>query len=153
MFDKPQVMIVMAIALVAGAFAGCGGSSPAAALKDPGVRGVDALRQAVRAALLNHDARSQCELFAPSLIEAHGGSTDTCAAWLHTESGPYKRNPKMYLGGGHIEIVGNQASYELPPYSFPAEEAPSSGLGIPEPLTVFTASYTEGQWRIVENDE
>jgi len=80
MFDKPQVMIVMAIALVAGAFAGCGGSSPAAALKDPGVRGVDALRQAVRAALLNHDARSQCELFAPSLIEAHGGSTDTCAA-------------------------------------------------------------------------
>src|SRR5438445_1552915 len=71
-----------AAALAIGAFAGCGGGQPRAALKDPGVQGVDALRQAMRTALLNHDEQHQCELFAPSLIEAHGNSIKTCAAWL-----------------------------------------------------------------------
>jgi len=151
MSSKGKACCVAAAA--AAVLAGCGGGQSHSALRAPGFPGVDALRQAVRLALVHNDASGQCELFAPSVLQRHGGSVDSCIAWLNTGNGPYRRNPQMYVAGGHIEISGNEASYRLAPYSFPSEEPGGSGLEPPEQLTVFTAVYTEDGWRIVENPE
>ena len=146
-------MVSCVAGTVAAVLVGCGGGSSRSALRDPGFQGVNALRQAIRTALMHNDASGQCDLFAPSVLQRHGGSVDSCVAWLSTGNGPYRRNAQMYVAGGHIEISGNEASYRLAPYSFPSEGPGGSGLEPPEPLTVFTAVYTEDGWRIVENPE
>ena len=130
--------------------AGCGGQS-GAALKDPGAAGVEALRQALRSALGDHDARAQCELFAPMLLESRGGSLVACAKSLREEGLPYMKSPKAYVAGGHIEFRGNEASYMIPFAQVPSED-PEYFESEP-PLTAFTAIYTEGAWRVVEREE
>jgi hypothetical protein len=117
-------------------FAGCGGSTTPSALRDPSTQGVEALRQAIQSALLSHDYRKQCELFAPVLVERYGGTIDKCANAIraaesidYIEYSPYDTSPSDYTAGGTIEMAGNVAVY-------------SSGE------TVFRAVYSESTWKV-----
>ena len=143
-------MGAVAASLAMGALNGCGGSS-LAALKDPGVPGVEALRIALRAALLKHDSRAQCELFAPILIENSGGSIEACARSLEPEQLPYMESPSAYVAGGHIEFRGNEAGYIIPFSQVPSEDPKE--FTSEEPQLAFAATYTEGAWRIIDKSE
>jgi hypothetical protein len=115
---------------------GCGGSSASAALHDPSIRGVEALRQAVRSALRAHNYQQECELFAATLIDGTGGTIAKCAETLR--SGwytPYDREPQAYAAGGTIDMAGNVAVYRA---------------GETE---VFRAVYSEGAWRVVDDEQ
>jgi hypothetical protein len=149
MFRASQALGAVALVLALGAIAGCGGGSSLEALKDPGVQGVEALRQQLRTALLHHDQKTQCELFAPIVIENHGGSLDACAKSLR--EGPYMQSPSAFVAGGHIELNGNQARYMIPFGQVPSEEP--TEFESEEPQVAFAATYTEGSWRIVERNE
>ena len=132
---------ITGIAVSAGiALAGCGANSTPSALHDPSTQGVEALREAMRSALLNHSAKEQCELFAPNLLDAAGGTITTCTRLLaRVEGDPaahreaYDTSPSAYIAGEQIEMAGNTAVY---------------GNGEP----VFRAAYTEGAWKIVDKE-
>lgn len=149
MLTKARALRAAAATLLAmETLAGCGHVALLSGLTDSGVRGVDALRQRVRAALLDHNLRSQCELFAPSLIEALGGSIETCTTWLKTGYAPYAPDPQMYLAGGRIEVLGNEAWYR--------SSSPSSAVPPRDPwesVLVFAAIYSEGKWQIIAAPE
>jgi hypothetical protein len=136
--------------LTAGALAGCGGDQSLAALKDPGAPGVEALRQALDGALVAHDARAQCELFAPMLLENYGGSVAACARSLGDDGLPYMNSPKAYVAGGHIEFRGNEAGYMIPFGQVPSEDPAT--FESESPLIAFMAIYTEGAWRVVKRE-
>lgn len=121
--------------------AGCGTSSMPSALRDPSTQGVEALREAMRSALLNHSAKEQCELFAPNLLDAAGGQVTTCTRLLARVEGEhpehfdaYNPSPGAYIAGEQIDVAGNIAVY---------------GTGEP----VFKAAYTEGAWKIVDKEQ
>ena len=118
--------------------------------EDPGVQGVEALRQQLRTALVNHDQKAQCELFAPMLIDSRGGSVEACARSLEPEQMPYMKSPSAYVAGGHIEIRGNEAAYMIPFGQVPSEEPQE--FTSEEPQVAFAATYTEGTWRIVKSE-
>jgi hypothetical protein len=101
--------------------------------------------------LSKHDAAQQCELLTPALIASHGGSVQACAKSLNPESGLYSHSMEDYVAGGRIELNGNQAVYEAPPDSRMAGENEASDGS--DSATVFTATYTEGAWRLTENSE
>jgi hypothetical protein len=145
MFGASRAAGAFALALALGAVAGCGGGQSLAALENPGTQGVEALRQALRGALANHDDQRQCELLTPALIGSRGGSIGACARSLRAESGPYSHTLGEYVAGGRIELLGNRASYQAPPGTEAFDGSTSA--------TVFTAVYTEGAWRITDNDE
>lgn len=147
MFRRSQVLGAVAVVLAAGGLAACSGPLPSA-LKDPGSGGVEALRVTLGSALVYHDARRQCELFAPTLLESHGGSIAACARSLDQGSEPYMSNPKAYVAGGRIEFRGNEASYLIPFGEVPSEMP--SEFESEAPQVAFTAVYAEGSWRIVE---
>jgi hypothetical protein len=141
----------LTVALAMATIAGCGGGSSLAALKDPGVQGVEALRQALRTALLNHDRQAQCELFAPILLDSRGGSVETCARSLEPSNMPYMKSASAYVAGGHIEFRGNEAGYMIPFGQAPSEDPKE--FTSEEPQVAFAATYTEGAWRIVNKSE
>lgn len=144
-------VVTVALVLAAAVTAGCGGQS---ALKDPGTPGVEGLREALRSAIEKHDAKAQCELFAPTLIEHRGGSVAACAAGLQTESGPYSQALDGYAAGGRIELSGNRADYLGPPDSSVADAAETTADGFsPTSPVVFGAVYAEGAWKIVPASE
>ncbi len=151
MFGRSRMFGAVAAGLAMGAITGCGGGSSLAALKDPGVQGVEALRQQLRTALVNHDQKAQCELFAPMLIDSRGGSVEACARSLEPEQMPYMKSPSAYVAGGHIEIRGNEAAYMIPFGQVPSEEPQE--FTSEEPQVAFAATYTEGTWRIVSKSE
>ncbi len=152
MFGASRAAGAFALALALGAVAGCGGGGePLAALENPGTQGVEALRKALRGALANHDNQRQCELLTPALLGSRGGSIEACTRALRTESGPYSQTLGEYVAGGRIELLGNRASYQAPPGTEAFDESEASGGTTP--ATVFTAVYTEGAWRITDNDE
>jgi hypothetical protein len=143
----------LAVVLVLGAVAGCGGgNSLSSALKNPGSPGVEALRQGLQSALSKHDDKGQCELFSPALIGNNGGSLEACARKLNTEPGPYSHSLEEYVAGGRIELAGNRAEYQAPPGTHAFFENEASG-GRSETATVFAAVYTEGSWRITPKGE
>lgn len=148
MFGRSRMFGAVAAGLAMGAITGCGGGSSLAALKDPGVQGVEALRQQLRTALVNHDQKAQCELFAPMLIESRGSSVDACARSLGPNRMPYMQSPSAYVAGGHVEFHGNEASYMIPFGQVPSEDPKE--FTSEEPQVAFSATYTEGVWRIVE---
>ncbi len=151
MFGASRAAGALAVTLVLGAVAGCGGGQSLAALENPGTQGVEALRQALQSALIKHDDKLQCELLAPALIAGHGGSIEACARSLSPESGPYSKSLEDYVAGGRIELLGNRASYQAPPGSHAFAENEASGGSVT--ATAFTAVYTEGAWRITDNGE
>jgi hypothetical protein len=151
MFWRPRRLGVLTVALTIAAIAGCGGQSSLAALKDPGVRGVEALRQDLRTALRDHDKRVQCELFAPILLGSRGGSVETCARSLEPSNMPYMKNASAYVAGGHIELRGNEAIYTIPFGQVPSEDP--TEFTSEDPQVAFAAAYTEGIWRVVSKPE
>jgi hypothetical protein len=151
MFRASRAAGTLAVTLVLGAVAGCGGGQSLAALENPGTPGVEALRQALQSALRTYDNKQQCELLTPALIADHGGSIDACARILSQESGPYSQSIARYAAGGRIELLGNEAIYQPPPGSITFNEGEASYGYSASP--VFTAIYTEGAWRITENRE
>lgn len=146
---RPRRLGVLTVALAIAAIPGCGSSL--AALKDPGVPGVEALRQDLHTALLNHDKRVQCELFAPILLGSRGGSVEACARSLEPSNMPYMKSASAYVAGGHIELRGNEAIYTIPFGQVPSEDP--TEFTSEEPQLVFAAVYTEGSWRIVSKSE
>jgi hypothetical protein len=130
---------VLVLACVA--FGGCGGTSMPLALRDPSTQGVEALRQAIRSALLSHDYRGQCELFTPVLLQNYGGTIASCANSMKAAEslplatyGPYNTSPSVYVAGGTIAMAGNVAAYH-------------------NGEIIFTAVYTEGMWKVVANEQ
>jgi hypothetical protein len=148
---RPQRLGVLTVALAIAAMAGCGGQVSLVALKDPGVQGVEALRQDLHTALLDHDKRVQCELFAPILLGSRGGSVETCARSLQPSNMPYMKSASAYIAGGHIELRGNEAIYTIPFGQVPSEDP--TEFTSEEPQVAFAAAYTEGTWKIVSKPE
>ncbi len=139
---RTRSLHLAALALLAGITlaAGCGGASSSlpSALHDPSSQGVEALREAMRSALLTHNAKEQCELLAPNLLEEDYGRTiGRCTKLTAAIEGtpffadtPYDTSPSVYVAGASIAMDGNTAVY-----------------GNNE--TVFKAVYTQGAWKIV----
>ena len=138
---RNRSLSLTAVALSAGiALADYSTDSTPSTLHDPSTQGVEALRKAMRSALLNHSAKEQCELFAPNLLDAAGGTVTTCTKLLARVEGEpsahpnaYNTSPSAYVAGEQIEMAGNIAVY---------------GNGEP----VFKAAYTEGAWKIVDKE-
>jgi hypothetical protein len=120
--------------------AGCGATSSSlpSALHDRSSQGVEALREAMRSALLSHNAKEQCELLAPNMLEEdYGRTVGRCTKLTAAIEGtpffadtPYDTSPSVYVAGATIAMDGNTAVY-----------------GTDE--TVFRAVYTDGAWKIV----
>jgi hypothetical protein len=53
----------------------------------------------LRSALVDHDARAQCALYAPLLLESRGGSVTACAKSLREEDLPYIKSLKALSPG------------------------------------------------------
>lgn len=140
MSARPSHLAAVAL-LIATALAGCGASTLPATLHDPSTQGVEALRQTIRSALLTHNAKQQCELLAPNLLEDYARTIARCAKIIAaTEKEPfayreaYNSSPSAYTAGGTIETVGNIAIYR-------------------RGETIFKAVYTEGAWRIADKEQ
>lgn len=147
MFGRSRVLGVLAGAVAAtGGLAGCGGGLPAA-LKDPGSGGVEALRVTLGEALASHDASGECELFAPVLLQARGGSVAACARSLRERGLPYMGSPKAFVAGGRIEFRGSEAFYLIPFGTVPSEDP--AEFESESPQVAFSAVYAEGSWRVV----
>lgn len=124
------------------ALAGSGTNSLPSALHDPSTQGVEALRKTMRSALRTHNAKEQCELLAPNMLEEdYGRTVGRCTKLIAAIEGtpffadtPYDTSPSDYVAGASIEMTGNTAAY-----------------GNSE--TVFRAVYTEGAWKIATKGE
>jgi hypothetical protein len=140
-------MLLAALLMLAVLVSGCGGGEP---LQQDNNQGIEALRETLKTAIEQHDAKRVCELLTPALLSNHGGTIAACTK-KGMEDVPFNAELDAYLAGGRIELSGDEGRYYAPSSSNQAGEYEATGGEGTD--VVFAAIYTDGSWKVTSRYE